>query len=159
MALALLDGELTWQKVFHQLSHQDASSAIVEQFKAFREYMTGAKKNPSLQLIPFNDTQITTDTGYSPIGGVTSTVFAFYVKKRATATDAFVRLYNDTTNTTIGNAYVGVNLMVASDDFASFYPKGQIYATDLTISSDTASGGGTESTAGDSGDGFVLVGA
>lgn len=158
MALALLDGTFTWQKVEHQLATQQATPAAVDAFRNLKNYLVG-NGNPQLQLIPFTDADVTTNTGFSPIGGVTSTVYAVFVKKRTTATDAFFRLYNDTTNVTITLAFVSGNLAVSGDEFIAIYPKGLIFATDLTISADTGAGTGTESTAGDAGDGFVLVGA
>lgn len=164
MALTLENGTFAWQRVKHGLAqagatHTGATPAAVDAFRTLKDYLVGNKGNPQLQYIPFSDADVTTNTGYSPIGGVASTVYGFYVKKRTTATDSYLRLYNDTTNVTITLAYVGGMLSVSGDEFFAIYPDGLAFGTDLTISADTGAGTGTESAAGDAGDGFVIIGA
>jgi len=163
MALTLEDQVLVWQRVEKALQAQNATKVAQEAFKALKENLV-ARGIAQLQFIPFSDIStadpgIDQDTGYSPIGAVASTVYALFVKKGSTATDSYVRLYNQTSNTTITLAFVSLILAVAGDEAFSTYPKGLIFGTDLTISADTGAGAGTESTAGDAGNGFVLIGA
>jgi len=161
MALALEDGQRVWLKVQQYLTTHGVggpTGAALDAFRTLKDWMVGAKGNPQLQFIPFSDADITQDTGLSPIA-VPCTFYAIYVKKGATATDSYVRVYNQASNTTITLAFVGGILAVANDEFYAVYPKGIKLATDLTISADTGAGAGAESTGGDAGDGFVIVGA
>ncbi len=166
MALALQDGTFAWQTVFHTLDTQKATPVVKESFKALREFIVGAKGNPQLQVIPFSaittaDPGICQDTGYSPIGAVTSLVYAFYAHNQnvGDGTDSFVRLYNATTNTAVSSIFVSGLIQSADDEFLYICQKGLRFATDLTISADTGAGAGTESAAANAAIGFVLVGA
>ena len=163
MALALEAAANVWRKVDAALaqggnSTKGADPVIVKAFQALKESLV-QRGNLDLQIIPFSDADIIQDTGLSPIGAVTSTVYALYVRKRLTGMDSFVRLYNATTNTAVASAFWGINLQVAQDEAFIVNPRGSIFGTDLTISADTGAGAGTESTSLDAGDGFVIVGA
>ncbi len=166
MALALQDGTFAWQTVFHTLATQNAGHAAVEAFKDLKDVLVGAKGNPQLQVIPFSaittaDPGICQDTGYSPIGAVTSLVYAFFAKNQNTGdgTDSYIRLYNATTNTSVSAALVSGLIQSANDEFFYIAQSGIRFATDLTISADTGAAAGTESAAANAAWGFVLVGA
>jgi len=128
--------------------------------KAFFHYWATNKGNADLQLIPFDTTLICTDTGYSPVGAVTSTVYFVYAKNPGAGdgTDSYIRLYNETSNTTNTNAFITGLISDDNDIFMFVSPTGVVYGTDLTISADTGTDG-TESTATNAADGFVIVGA
>lgn len=166
MALALQDGTFAWQTVFHTLATQNAGRVAVEAFIKLQGFIVGAKGNPQLQVIPFSsistaDPGIAQDTGYSPIGAVTSLVYAFFAKNQnvGDGTDSYIRLYNATTNTAIASAFVSGFIQAAGDEFLYIASQGVRFATDLTISADTGAGAGTESAAANAAVGFVLVGA
>lgn len=162
MALSLEDGNLVWQKVRKALAN--ANPAIQGQFKALKEYLAQQKGNPNLQFIPFNEAVLVQATGYSPIGGVTSTVYGVYFIKNGTSgagtgTDSWLTLANDTSNVTDATKFVALMTSVANQQVSAIYPNGLVFGTDLTISGETSAQDGTESTANDSGNGFVIVGA
>ncbi len=159
MALSLQDQNLVWQKVKQALT--GASPVAQEAFLKLKVYLATQGGNPQLQYIPFGSADIVVNTGYSPIGGVTSTVFALYAKNDGTGdgTDAFVRLYNDTTNTDITKVFVSGVIQDDNDAFLAIKHNGWTFGTDLTISADTGAGTGTESAAANAAYGFVIVGA
>ena len=162
MALSLESGNLVWQKVRKALVN--ANPAIQGQFKALKEYMVSQKRNPDLQFIPFNEAVLVQATGYSPIGGVTSTLYGvFFIKNgtsgTGTGTDSWLTIANDASNVTDATKFVALMTSVASQQVSAVYPNGLIFGTDLTISGETSAQDGTESTANDSGNGFVVVGA
>ena len=162
MALSLEDGGKVWQKVRKALT--GANPAVQGQFKALKEYLAQQKGNPNLQFIAFSDADVTTATGYSPIGAVTSTLFGVYFAKTGTAgtgtaTDSWLTIGNASTNTVDATKFVALMTSVAAQQVAAIYPNGLIFGTDVTISGETSAQDGTESTAGDSGNGFVILGA
>ena len=163
MALSLESANKVRQKV---KLYQNFNAAEFGALKAFFLYWATTKSNADLQYIPFSgnasaDPGICQATGYSPIGGVTSTVHVFYVKNDGTGdgTDAFVSLHNNTTNTDVDLAFVTGVISDDNDSFLYINPKGLVFGTDLTISAATTNGGQTESTAARSGNGFVIVSA
>lgn|SRR3990167_3643184 len=163
MALTLESANLVRQKV---KLYQNFNTAMFGALKAFFLYWAGSKSNADLQYIPFSnitsaDPGICQATGYSPIGGVTSTVHVFYVKNDGTGdgTDSFVSLHNNTTNTNVDLAYVTGLIDDDNDQFLYINPEGLVFATDLTISAATTNGGATESAAANAGNGFVIVSA
>lgn len=166
MALSLESANKVRQKAVAAVGTQDKgtsagqNTAVYFALKAFFADWAINHGNADLQWIPFSTTDVTTNTGYSPIGGVTSTVYFVYARNPGLGdgTNAYIRLYNDTTNTTNTLAYV---TGLISDDFDSFVfvsGKGIVYGTDLTISSDTGTDA-TESAAANAANGFVIVGA
>ena len=163
MALSLQSANLVRQKV---KLYQNFTAAEFGALKAFFLYWSTNKRNADLQYIPFSnitsaDPGICQATGYSPIGGVTSTVHVFYVKNDGTGdgTDSFVSLHNNTTNTNVDLAYVTGMISDDNESFLYINPKGLAFGTDLTISAATTNGGQTESAAANAGNGFVIVSA
>lgn len=161
MALSTEAGNLVWQKVAKALINQ--SPAIQGQFKALREYLVSQKGNPNLQFVPFNDAQLTTATGYSPIGAACTLYGVFFGKTgtsgTGTATDSWLTIANDASNVTDATKFVALMTSVAAQQVSAVYPNGLIFGTDFTLSGETSAQDGTESTAGDSGNGFAIVGA
>jgi hypothetical protein len=169
MALTLVSAQKVRQAATYAVQYGalTAPSSVGALFavKAFFQDWAMNHANADLQFIPFSgltsaDPGICQDTGFSPIGGVTSTVYFVYAKNDGSGdgTNAYVRLYNDTTNTTNTLAYI--TGLISDDNDAWWFTsnKGIIFATDLTISADTGTDG-TESTAARSANGFVIVGA
>lgn len=161
MALSLQDGNLVWLKVKQALTN--ANPGIQGQFKALREYIVSQKRNPQLQFVAFSDALLTTATGYSPIGeGVT--LYGVYFAKTGTSgtgngTDSWLTIANDTSNVTDATKFVALMTSVDGQEVAAIYPDGLIFGTDITLSGETSAQDGTESTAGDSGNGFIIVGS
>jgi hypothetical protein len=161
MAKALEDGGKVWQKVKQALI--GANPAIQGQFKALREYTATQKRNPQLQFIAFSDAELTTATGFSPIGE-SCTVYGVYFAKTGTAgtgtaTDSWLTIGNAATNTVDTTKFVALMTSVAGQQVCAVYPDGLIFGTDLTLTGETSAQDGTESTAGDSGNGFIIIGS
>jgi uncharacterized protein (DUF697 family) len=163
MALALESAPQIWQRVDQFLANQNANPALVGQFKALRAYLVQQKGNPQLQFIPFGDALLVTSTGYSPIGVASTLYGVFFAKVGAngvgTATDSWLTIANDASNTTDATKFVALMTSVAGQQVSATYPNGLIFGTDLTLTGETSAQDGTESTAGDSGMGFVIIGA
>src|SRR5574342_46718 len=102
MALSLESQNYVWQKA--QKALVNASPVAQAAFHELRKYLSQQKKpNVNLQFIPFTgatgaDPGINQNTGYSPIGGVASRVYAAYIKNDGTGdgTDAFFALHDAT---------------------------------------------------------------
>lgn len=160
MALAVQSGNLVWQKVTKALTN--ANPAVQGQFKALKSYLAQQKGNPDLEFVPFNDAQLTTATGYSPIGAAVTLYGVYFTKTgtsgTGTATDSWLTIANDASNVTDATKFVALMTSVAAQQVAAIYPNGLIFGTDITLSGETSAQDGTESTAGDSGNGFVIVG-
>lgn len=160
MAIALQDTIKVFTKTFATLDHLEASGLAREVFKVLKDKLVAL--NIQLQFIPFSDTDLTTATGYSPIGAA-CTLYGAYFKKigtgTGTGTDSWLTIANDTSNVTDATKFVALMTSVANQEAVGIYPGGLIFGTDITISGETSAQDGTESTAGDSGSGFVIIGA
>lgn len=126
-------------------------------------YLAANKGNPDLQFIPYAAEDAVTAGGYVPFTGA-ATLYAWFGKARRTSgtTAAFETVYDgisggDSASVTGQIAVHHIN--ATGQQFLDIYPNGKALATGLAISSDTALGGVTESTAANSTDGFLIVGA
>lgn len=169
MAVEVENANLVRQKVKAALG--SANPAAQGAFEGLQKYLAAQKGNPDLQFISFSDAQITTATGYSPVGAACK-LYGAYVRKSGTSgtgtgTDSWLTIANDTTNTTDALKFVALMTSVGSapaskirgDEAFAIYPDGLPFGTDLTLSGETSAQDGTESTAGDAGNGFVIIGA
>jgi hypothetical protein len=160
MAVSVENANLVWQKV--KIALMNSNPAAQAAFKGLKEYLAQQKGNPDLQFIPFGDANVVAATGYSPVGAA-CTVYGVWFKKNGTgtgtATDSWLTLANDTSNTTDATKFVALMTSIANQEVYATYPNGLAFGTDLTISGETSAQDGTESTAGDSGSGFVIIGA
>lgn len=165
-ALANEGANLTWQRVQIFLLSNKADEAVQLQFKQLRMYLATQQKNPQLQFLSFADADIT-GAGGIQLGTGTPLIYAFFVIKNGTsgtgtATASYVKLYDDATNdTTAANQRVILSLQAAADSalYMQFNPAGTArFANGVVVGADTTANGTTDSTAGDAGPGFVLVG-
>ena len=161
MAVSVENANLVRQKIKSSL--MNASPVAQAAFDALHQYLASQKGNPDLEFIPFNDAQVTTATGYSPVGAACS-LYGVYFKKSGTsgtgtATDSWLTIANDASNVTDATKFVALHTSANGDEVFAVYPKKIAFGTDLTISGETSAQDGTESTAGDSGNGFVIIGA
>ena len=163
MALTLEAGNLVWTKVSKALIN--ANPAAQGQFKALREYVVSQRANPTLQFVSFSDADITTATGYTfqAVAGALTFYGLYFIKNgtsgTGTGTDSVVSLDNASTNTVVSTKLISVSTQVAGDQFALTFPAGLIFSVDFTVTGETVAKDGTESTAGDAGSGFAIVGA
>jgi len=149
---------LSKQRVGNALAALNASPQARAAFREFFKWLDGHKKDVKLQVISISN--LTVDV--NPLDGVLK-VYAVYVKKQATATDAYYKLFDDATDdTTADDAKVALPLLVANDEQIFLSKKGLDLADGLVHGSYTAFtgyNGTTATTTGDGPNGFVLVGA
>ena len=154
MAITLESANLVRQKARRYTRNPLVSYAL----KAFFSYHS-ARGNNDLQIVYFGDGDLTTATG-TDIANAAAVVYLAFIKKRGTATDSYFKLYdNDTTDATTTEARVVIPLLEANEDQIVLFPAGLTMTSGVTATSHTESSGETDSTAGDSGDGFVIIGA
>jgi hypothetical protein len=160
MALTLENSSKVWLKVDAYFSSHDGGSASPIHTAAF----TGLKNNlltrglTQLQFVPFSQADIVTNLGYSPLD-VPAKVYGVYAKNPGNSggTDSYITLHNAANNASV--PFITGLIQVADDEFSYVNGRGIDFTTDVTVSGATTSGGATESTAADSADGFVIVGA
>jgi len=167
MAISTESGNLAWQKVktaIEKAGSGQSNPGVVQAFKALKSYLSQHKRNPDLQFVPFTDADVTGTDGVV-IADAPATVYAFYVVKSGTsgtgtATDSFVKLYDDATDdSTAGDGRVALPLLVANDIEFYISPDGLPMAAGIVATAHTSLPAATDSTAGDAGPGFVLLGA
>ena len=158
MALTLEAGNKVWQKV--KMALEDANPAAQTAFKGFKEWMAQQRSNPDLQFVAFAGASID-DAGGAVLADAACKLYAWYGKKTATATDAYLVLLDDATDDAGGatDARVSAGFLVASEPQFGFYPFGLPMAAGLVGKTYTDYDGVTDSTAGDSPNGFVIIGA
>ncbi len=158
MALATQASNKVWLKV--QAALAGASPGAQLQFKSLKMWLATQKKNPDLQFIPFSAEQIVTDDGYSPDVDA-CTVYGVYIKGRRTSgtTTAYVTVHAAATSAVGTTGIIAARLKAADQEYAFISPSGLACETELTVSGATLIAGQTESSAADSADGFVLIGA
>ena len=117
------------------------------------------KGNADLELVFLDDADLTGTNGVVSADAA-CTLYVAFLRKRATATDSYFKLFDDATDdTTAGNERITVATLEASEDHLCVFPSGLDFATGVVATSHTTSNGTTDSTAGDSGDGFLIIGA
>jgi hypothetical protein len=155
MALALQNAGIVRQKT--RAITLDPS--VFYTLKSFFLYWATNKGNADLQLFPVGDADATT-AGGAVIADAPASVYVVYIKKGATATDSYFKLFDDVTDdTTTTDQRLSIGLLEANEEHVVLYPKGLTMATGVVVTSHTQAEGATDSTAGDSGSGFIIVGA
>lgn len=161
MAVSLQDPNLVWQKVNKTL--MNANPVAQAAFRGLKAYLAQQRRNPQLEFAAFSDAQVTTATGYTPFGAA-ATLYGVYFRKSGTsgtgtATDSWLTIANGASNETDAEKFVALMTSADDDEVFAVYPAGMAFGTDVTISGETSAQDGTESSAGDSGNGFVIIGA
>lgn len=125
--------------------------------KAFFLYWSSQKQNADLQLIPFTEALADADDGSVLLSGA-STLYFVYAKKNSSATDAYLKFYDDATNDgTAGDQILAFPLFLANETVVYWAPQGHAFATGIVVTQHTTSIGVTDASEG--GSGFVIVGA
>ena len=141
-----------------RIALEGANPEIQRQFSAFWNHMATHKGNPDLTITVFSD--MTVDAA---VEAAACKLYAIYVKKGATATDAFYNVFDDATDdSTAADAMISLGLTTASEEAVYFQPKGRVMAAGVVHGSYTALIGynaTTASTSGDGPSGFVITGA
>lgn len=144
---------LTWRRVEQVLAN--ATPGAQAMFRSFQSFLMQQRGAVNLQFIAIND--LTDDV--NDLDGAVR-VYAIYLKKQATATDAFYRLFNDATNSgTASDVFVTLPLLESGKEAILFFPDGVPFSDGLVHTSQTDGDGTTDSTTGDGPNGFMLVGA
>ena len=157
MALSLETQNLVWQKVKIALDSLGATKAHRDAFRALKEYVQATKGNVTLQFVAMSDV-----TGDAIIADVACKFYGYFVKKQATATDAFFKMNDSATTCGAANGASAtdcVALVDSGDQASQIYPRGRAQANGLTVASQTNLAGNTDSTSGDGPHGFIIVGA
>lgn len=154
MPLSLESADRVRQKTRGWLRNAGVNGAL----KAFFHFHQ-AKGNANLQYISLDDADVTGTDGVVAADAACVLYFV-YMRKRATATDSYFKLFDDATDdTTAASERVTLALLEASEDNIAYFPQGLDMATGIVATSHTTHNGTTDSTAGDSGDGFLIIGA
>jgi hypothetical protein len=155
MAISIESASLVRQKT-RRYTLNPAVSWIL---KAFFTYHSTNKDNADLELIYIDDADVTGTDGVVAADAA-CVVYVLYVTKRATATDSYFKLFDDATDdSAAGDERYQTALLEASEPHIAVWPSGLTCATGVVLTSHTTSNGTTDSTAGDSGDGFIIIGA
>lgn len=153
---------LTWQRVDTFLSNVSpgigATPGARAMFRSFKSFLMQQRGEVKLQMITFGD--LTADT--NPLDGAVR-IYAVYVRKQATATDAWYKIFDDASDdSTAADAVLALPILESGKESIAFFPDGFPLPTGLVHGSYTAFLGfnnATPSTTGDGPNGFVLVGA
>lgn len=138
----------------------EASARILQQVRLF---LATQAFNPNLQFVPFTDAQLTTAGGIL-LGSGTPRLYVIYIKKTGTtgvgtATVSYVKFYDDATDdTTAAHERIALPLLAAAEEVLYISPTAVAYASGITAGADTTIAGTTDTTAGDAGNGFIIVG-
>lgn len=157
MALALQEANLVRQKTRAYTLNPFVFYAL----KSFFLYHS-QRGNAQLQFLDINQTDTTTGDGQDHGVDAACQVYFVYVKKNATATDAYYKLYDDLDNDSeeVGDLRIDVALLESADIFVGVYPDGMplaagVASTFTTTAGDTA----TQNAEADAGNGFMIIGA
>lgn len=155
MALSTQNANLVWQEVKIFLANADP--AVVNQFRALKAHLAQVKGNPELDFTAISD--LTADV---VVADAACKVYGVYLKKQATGTDAFYKIFDDAaTDSSAEDAVLAVGLTTSGDKAVVIYPDGFNLAAGCVHGSYTAMAGAagtTASTTGDGPNGFILVG-
>ena len=164
MALSTQAANLVWQKVDIALNSASLSAPIRQQFAALKAYLSQVKGNRDLEFVAFTDAGITGADGVV-IADAACKLYAVFVQKdgtsgTGTATDSFVKAFdNATVDTTATDGRVVIPLLVAARTGVYFDHNGLDMAAGIVATAHTTYAGSTDSTAGDAGPGFIILGA
>lgn len=154
MALSLEAAGLVKQKTRHRTRDPLVNHALQAFFARHAQ-----KGNADLQLVEIDDTDLTGTNGVI-VATPAAVVYVAFIRKRATATDSYFKIYDDATvDTTATDARVVLPLLEASEDNIVIFPDGLDMADGIVATSHTTPLATVDSTAGDSGDGFIILGA
>lgn len=164
MALSLQDGQKVWAKVAQALGNQvvgtagtGSNPAAVAAFKGLKQWFVEQGGNPQLQFVPFTEAQADDDDGTGIVDAACK-VYAVYIKKNTSGTDAYMKLYDSATvDTTAAQQIFALPLFDANKDAFQIHPTGIAMANGVTVTQHTTSIGVTDASEG--ANGFVIIGA
>lgn len=117
------------------------------------------KGNADIQLVYLADADITGTDGVIAADAA-CVVYVVFIRKLGTATDAYFKLFDDATDDgTAGDGRFVMPLLEANEDNIMMFADGLDMADGVVATSHTAYSTTTDTTAGDAGDGFLIIGA
>jgi len=161
MALALESSQQVWLKVEHALlnagaTQTGASPVAQDALLSLKNYLVSKGIN-LLQFVPYSEVDADDADGTGLLDAA-CTIFAFYVKKEASATANTVKLFESATvDTTATEQSLSMPLAASGQESFQIYPNGWAQATGTTITQHTTIEGSTDGSNG--GNGFLIVGA
>lgn len=162
-AFSLQSGNLAWQAVNNYITATQQSSkgtnpVIQNALKDLKAYLSQQKRNPSLQFLPFTAAQVATAGGVVLATG-TGTLYAFYARKTAVATQNTIKISDDATDdTTAANMIGAIDLRQVDAEELQVYLPGKALALGITVGADTTVLGTADGSAANAANGFVIVG-
>lgn len=154
MALSLQTQNLVWQKAKIALDSLGATYAHRESLRKLKEHIQAVQGNVDLEFVAIADL-----TGDAVVADVACQIYAIFLKKQATATDAFFKAVDHATVAAGTTFFLCVELAESGEQVLLLFPGGLPQATGVTLVSSTTDTGSTDSTAGDGPNGFVILGA
>ncbi len=165
MAVSTQSAGLVRQKAYNAVYGGGTSTVKISPYffyavKSFFLHMSMNKGNPDLQFLPYGTADSTTNGG-TDLTGAAATLYAWFGSGQRTTgtTAAFEAIHDASSNGATTTTVWTAKLNAAGQAFWVCEPNGRALATGCTISSATAVGGSTESTATDSSNGFIVIGA
>ncbi len=165
MALSTVSANLAWQTAKLQLSQgagagATASPFAANAFAALKAAMAQTGGNPDLQVVPLPAASIVGTSGLI-VADVACKLYAVYVRKPDTATDAYVAVLDDATDDTgiATDVRVVLPLLEAKHEAIFIDPKGVVMGTGVVVASYTDWDGTTNSSSADAPNGFAIIGA
>jgi hypothetical protein len=172
MALTTANANIARQKAYNAVygtgTGTTSDSVSPYHFMAIKQfflYWAMNKGNADLQFIPYTAEQAVTSTNGASLVGGACTLYVWFAKGRRTSgtTAAFDWLWNGTAaggdSDPIGDEIAVQRFNAAGQQFLLVHPNGYAVSTDVSVVSTTAIDGTTESSAANSSDGFIIVGA
>jgi len=161
-AKALEGANLVWQRVNEFMLTSDSSPVQRAAFlRSLKQWLATQKGNPKLQYLSFSDVANVDVATVPELSASGCTLYALFIKKQNTATDAYFKL-NDSATVAGGasgaNVKVTLPLLVGNDEVAVIFQPGLVIATGIRVASETTAAGGTPTTTGDGPNGFCIVG-
>jgi hypothetical protein len=154
VAISTENANLVWQKVKIALESLEANSFARDAIAALKAYLSQVKRNPDLQFVAISDL-----TDATVIADAASQVYAIYLKKQATATDAFAKFVNHASAGDGSDFLICLPLLESEDEAVLVFSKGMPFGTGIVATSSTTDVGTTDTTSGDGPNGFVILGA
>ena len=124
------------------------------QLKAFWMYHAQHGKNKDLDFIGLADL-----TGDTVVADAACQLYVVYLKKQATATDAFAKFVDHATTAAGSTFFLCAELAEASEEVMLVFPNGIPQASGITAVSSTTDTGTTDTTSGDGPNGYCIIGA
>lgn len=151
MAVSLESANKVRQKA--RIFNLDPSAAAA--LKSFFLYWAQYKGNADLQLFPFSEADCDAAGGTALLSGA-CTVHFVYVKKAASDTNNYFKIYDDATDdTTTTDQIVAMPLFISEESQVWQSNKGLPLATGIVVTQHTTSEGTSDGS--DGGSGFIIV--